>query len=1004
MPVYFLTAIQQQGYGRYVEEPSPEQRARYFHLDDTDRRLIATKRRDYNRLGFALQLGTVRFLGTFLPNPIEVPPGVIAYVARQLEIADWSSLPQYMGRPTTRSSHVQEIRAAYGYRDFHDQPGHFRLVRWLYTRAWLSTERPSVLFDLATAWLVQHKIVLPGATTLARLIARIRDRADQRLWRLLASLPDQQQRERLLALLQTGEEENVTPLDRLRRGPTRLSGPELVRALRRLEEVRALEIRDIDLSNIPAARVNALARYAIGSWASSIARLRPDRRIATLLAFAHQLEAISQDDALDLLDQLVTDKFNQAVKEGQQERLQTLAHFDAAASRLREACLMLLDENLWGTELHHVIFGRISREELVQATHVVGERSASRPPHHYDQLLKSYRSIRRFMPALLKAIAFQGTASSRALLNAWEFLYRLDHEDPKPHMEEAPQDIVHGSWRSLVFGGDARIDRRYYTFCVLQQLQENLHRRDAFVVPSHRWYDPRAQLLQGQAWESARARVCRTLGWSTDGKAEVTRLSQIVDEAYRRTAARFAQNPAAHIENKNGRDRLVLTPLSKLEEPETLITLRQQVADLLPSANLPDVMLEIHRLTGFGDEFTHLTEHQAQVEDLPISLCAVLLAEACNIGLQPLVRSDIPALTSGRLLWVQQNYIRAETLTRANARLVDAQADIPLAHAWGGGEVASADGLRFVVAVHTLHAAPSSKYFGTGRGITYYDFTSDQFTGFHGIVIPGAVREALYILDGLLEQQTSLRPVEIMTDTAGYTDIVFGLFWLLGYQFSPRLADIGSARFWRIDPQADYGSLNALARQRINTQLIVENWDDLLRVAGSLKLGTVSASNLMRTLQAPRRLSTLARAIGELGRIAKTLYLLDYIDDEAYRRRILTQINRGEGRHSLARAVCYGRRGEIRKPYREGQEDQLNALGLVLNILVLWNTRYMDLALSHLRTRGETVRPEDVARLSPLKHKHINLLGRYEFTLPEALQHDEVRPLRDVTEPERTFA
>jgi TnpA family transposase len=174
-------------------------------------------------------------------------------------------------------------------------------------------------------------------------------------------------------------------------------------------------------------------------------------------------------------------------------------------------------------------------------------------------------------------------------------------------------------------------------------------------------------------------------------------------------------------------------------------------------------------------------------------------------------------------------------------------------------------------------------------------------------------------------------------------------------------------------------------------------------VAGSLKLGTVSASDLMRTLQAPRRLSTLARSIGELGRIAKTLYLLDYVDDEAYRRRILTQINRGEGRHRLARAVCYGRQGEIRRPYREGQEDQLNALGLVVNILVLWNTRYMDLALSYLRSKGESIHPEDVARLSPLGYGHINLLGRYEFTLPESLRQDGVRPLRNGIEAERSF-
>jgi len=177
-----------------------------------------------------------------------------------------------------------------------------------------------------------------------------------------------------------------------------------------------------------------------------------------------------------------------------------------------------------------------------------------------------------------------------------------------------------------------------------------------------------------------------------------------------------------------------------------------------------------------------------------------------------------------------------------------------------------------------------------------------------------------------------------MTDTAGYSDVVFGLFWLLGYQFSPRLADIGEARFWRINGKADYGVLNGLARNKLNTELIAYNWDDMLRVAGSLKLGTVNASELMRSLQRGQNPSTLAKAIGELGRIVKTLYLLAYIDDEAYRRRILTQINRGEGRHSLSRVVFHGQRGEVRQRYREGQEDQLGALGLVVNVIVLWNT------------------------------------------------------------------
>lgn len=123
--------------------------------------------------------------------------------------------------------------------------------------------------------------------------------------------------------------------------------------------------------------------------------------------------------------------------------------------------------------------------------------------------------------------------------------------------------------------------------------------------------------------------------------------------------------------------------------------------------------------------------------------------------------------------------------------------------------------------------------------------------------------------------------------------------------------------------------------------------------------------------------------------------MLSYIDDEQYRRRILTQLNRGEGRHSVARAVFHGQRGELRQRYREGQEDQLGALGLVVNAIVLWNTMYMEAALQQLRAEGFEVKSEDVARLSPLLHKHVNFQGRYSFALSESVAQGGLRPLRD---------
>lgn len=234
-----------------------------------------------------------------------------------------------------------------------------------------------------------------------------------------------------------------------------------------------------------------------------------------------------------------------------------------------------------------------------------------------------------------------------------------------------------------------------------------------------------------------------------------------------------------------------------------------------------------------------------------------------------------------------------------------------------------------------------------------------------------------------------------MTETGAYSDVVFGLFRLLGYRFAPRIADIGGARLWRVDPRADYGDFNKLARHRINTKLISQQWDDLLRLVGSLKLGCVSPSRIMRTLQVGDRPTKLARALAEFGRIDKTLHLLAYINDEEMQRNTLIQLNRGEARHSLARALFHGQRGELRQQYREGQEDQLGAMGLVLNIIVLWNTIYMEQALKQLRREGFPVQDSDVRRLSPLGYSHINMGGRYTFFLPDFIMKGKLRPLRN---------
>ena len=260
------------------------------------------------------------------------------------------------------------------------------------------------------------------------------------------------------------------------------------------------------------------------------------------------------------------------------------------------------------------------------------------------------------------------------------------------------------------------------------------------------------------------------------------------------------------------------------------------------------------------------------------------------------------------------------------------------------------------------------------------------------------MRDSLHVLDVILGRDGG-PPQMVATDTASYSDLVFGLFRLLGYQFSPRLADLPDQRLWRLTPSgrppADYGVLNPVARHQLSYERIRAYWPDMLRVAGSLHTGTVAGYDLLRMLGRDGRPTPLGAALAEYGRAAKTLHLLAMSDpaDESSRRAVHTQLTVQESRHRLARKIFHGQRGELRQRYRQGQEDQLGALGLVLNAVVLWNTRYTDAALTALREQGYPVLEADAARLSPLVDAHLNVHGRYTFTQPA---HADLRPLRDL--------
>lgn len=274
---------------------------------------------------------------------------------------------------------------------------------------------------------------------------------------------------------------------------------------------------------------------------------------------------------------------------------------------------------------------------------------------------------------------------------------------------------------------------------------------------------------------------------------------------------------------------------------------------------------------------------------------------------------------------VDQTYLRLATYRAANATLIEHQASIPLAQAWGGGLVASVDGMRFVVPVPSVYARPNPRRFGRRGGATWLNMINDQAAGLGGKVVAGTPRDSLYVLDVLYDRDGGKRPEMIVTDTASYSDIVFGLLTLAGFAYAPQLADLPDQKMWRIDRAADYGAFQDAARGRVDLVRIERHWEDILRIIGSIHTGAVRAYDVIRMLSRDGRPTPLGDAIAHYGRIAKTLHILRLADEPGYRRQIKVQANLQEGRHALARKIFHGRAGQLYQRYQDGMEDQIGA-------------------------------------------------------------------------------
>ncbi len=961
----------------------------YFTFSKRDLEIVNKRRREENRLGFAVQLAVLRYPGWPYTHIKSIPESVIHYISKQIG-ATPSSISLYPQRENTLWDHLKELRSEYDFVTFTLRE--YRIAfKHLHQLAFENGDAIHLLHECID-FLRKNKIILPAITTLERMVWEARAMAEKKLFNTVSQSLTNEQKGKLEEIItsQHPSESNKTILGWLKKPPGHPSPETFLKVIERLEYIRGMELETVQISHLHRNRLFQLSRLGSRYEPYAFRDFQENKRYSILTVYLLHLTQELTDKAFEIHDRQILSllsKGRKAQEEIQKQNGKKLNEKVIHFTNIGQALIKAKKEKL---DVFEVLESVIEWNSFVSSVEEAQELARPDDYDYLDLLQKRFYSLRKYTPTLLRVtllrvLEFHSTKANEPLLQAVEIIRGMNESGKRKVPDNSPVDFISKRWKKHLYEDDGTtINRHYYEMAVLTELREHVRAGDVSIVGSRQYRDFEEYLFSEDTWNQTKENT--RLSVSLSFEDYMTERTSSLNKRLKWLATNSNKLDGVSLE----KGKLSIERLEK-DVPEEAKKFSASLYQMLPRIKLTDLLMDIAYITGFHEQFIHASNNRKPDKEETIIIMAALLGMGMNIGLSKMAEAT-PGLTYKQLANVSQWRMYEDAMNKAQAVLVNFHHKLQLSSYWGDGTTSSSDGMRMQIGVSSLHA-DANPHYGTGKGATIYRFTSDQFSSYYTKIIHTNSRDAIHVLDGLLHHETDLNIVEYYTDTAGYTDQIFGLTHLLGFKFAPRIRDLSDSKLFTIDKASEYPKLEVILRGQINTKVIKENYEDVLRLAHSIREGTVSASLIMGKLGSYSRQNSLATALREMGRIEKTIFILNYISDESLRRKIQKGLNKGEAMNGLARAIFFGKQGELRERTIQHQLQRASALNIIINAISIWNTLHLTKAVEYQKRSG-SFNEELLHHMSPLGWEHINLLGEYHFNSEKMVSLDSLRPLK----------
>lgn len=902
----------------------------------------------------------------------------VEFIARQLDstVSDWKTFP-WDGASIKR--HRMEIRTWCGYREANRRDlDDFKV--WLVEVTLDKIDREDKLQEVLLQRCRQLKIEPPTLDQLDRLIQSALAEHESRFCKVTAGSIDKTIVKRLDSLLQvqTTDEGDWTFWQNLKGDPGKAGLDSIKEAVFRLQSVRRIGLTADLFSGVPPKLLERYAKRAAVEEPFELRRHAIPLRVTLMAAFLHRRSEELTDHLADLLIETVHKMGKKAEKRldtGLGEALQKAPSKMAKLYRIAKASL----ETPQGI-VSDVIFPE-APEKWLQTLVKEVEKCSGYTSKVKTALQRSYRHhYRRMLPYLLHNLEFRCTNTQhQPLLQALELVTSMqEYKKPAyPKELEVPlKGIVPSSWLPLVLE-DGVVNRTAYEICVLKVLREQLRCREVWVVGSRRYRDPEADLPQD--FEERRADYYEEMGIPLDPREFTAALREELTQHLTTLNKHISANPKVKIIAVKDGHRLSITPFEPLTEPDNLSSLKREITQRWPGTSLLDILKEADLRADFtrfiqsGTERSHMDKSTLRRR---ILLC--LFGMGTNTGIKSM--ESLPEDDYKDLLYIRRRFISNEGLRQAIAQVVNATLAIRLPQIWGEATTAcAADSKQFGAWDQNLLTEWHLRY--GGRGVMVYWHVEKNAACIYSQFKRVSSSEAAAMIQGVLRHCTEMNVERQYVDSHGQNAIAFAFCRLLGFELMPRLKGINKQKLYKAENSQVFPNISPiLASKVIDWELIEEQLDTAVKHAVALKFGMADAESLLRRFSRNNAQHPAYKALVELGKAIKTIFLCRYVDSEELRREIHEGLNVVESWNSTNGFIYYGKQGEISTNRRESQEMGLLCLHLLQASMVFVNTLMIQQILKEVEWLNRMT-PRDLAALSPLISQHINPYGRFELDM-----------------------